>query len=91
MIGPDCHDVAYLLSRARESRLTRRERWAVRMHLLICVYCRRYARQLRWLEQALARVRGSGRTGRLDEEARARIRARLDTREETRPNPPADR
>lgn len=77
MIGKSCRDVAQLVSRSRDRRLTRRERFGVRMHLLFCVYCRRYARQLHWLENALARVRTDSKAANLDEAARERIRRGL--------------
>ncbi|HQU17380.1 MAG: hypothetical protein B7Z66_11415 [Chromatiales bacterium 21-64-14] len=77
MIGGNCKEVAQLLSRAQDRRLSWRQRMAVRIHLLLCVYCRRYARQLQWLQRALTRGRDDAQESRLDEAARRRINDRL--------------
>lgn len=37
--------------------VSRRQRLAIYLHLLICVHCRRYLRQLRLLLKALPRLR----------------------------------
>ena len=36
--------------------LQRRQRWAVRLHLLICRHCRRYVRQLKLLMDILPQL-----------------------------------
>lgn len=77
MIGPSCKDIAHLVSKSQDQRLGFGQRFAIRMHLLFCVYCRRYARQLRWLEQAFGRVREDASAARLDDAARERIRDKL--------------
>lgn len=85
MIGPSCKDVAALVSQSLDTRLALRRRIGVRLHLLMCVYCRRYERELRWLRQALDRVRRDAAAGRLDESARKRIEREL--REEREDSP----
>lgn len=56
-----CRRTAELLSQEREHALRLTERAALRLHLWMCVGCRRYARQLDLLGQAAARWRqGSG-------------------------------
>ncbi|MHB1515352.1 MAG: anti-sigma factor family protein [Acidiferrobacteraceae bacterium] len=74
----NCRDVARLLSYAEETSLSWRERWAVRVHQLFCVYCRRYGRQIVLLRRVLARRRGLRRDiSSLDAPARERIQAAL--------------
>lgn len=41
-----CRDITLLVSRARDERLGLRDRLAVRLHLLMCRHCARFARQL---------------------------------------------
>ena len=71
-----CRKATRLVSDALERPLTRRERWSLRVHLLICSFCRRYRRQLRRLETLLA-VGGEAPDGdvppRLGAAARRRI------------------
>lgn len=69
-----CRHTSLLLSQREERPLSRRERLALRLHLLICVYCRRYARQLRRLRRMLRHL---GRQTRLDPGARERIRSAI--------------
>lgn len=74
----NCRDVARLLSCAEDAPLSRRERWAVRVHQLFCVYCRRYGRQIVLLRRILARRRGPhGDVSSLSAPARERIQAVL--------------
>ena len=44
-----CREVARLLSAGETSELPRRRRFAVRLHLMMCGHCSRFARQLAWL------------------------------------------
>lgn len=50
-----CSDVSELVSKSMGERLVRRERWAVKMHLMLCKMCRRYAAQLRFLQKITGR------------------------------------
>lgn len=52
-----------------------RRRLAIRLHLLICVHCRRYLRQLQLLLAALPHLRGRARPEQVDA-VMARLRAR---------------
>ncbi len=47
-----CKEATRLASLQLERQLTLRERLALRMHLAICVGCRRMERQFRFLRQA---------------------------------------
>ncbi|MHC4948717.1 MAG: zf-HC2 domain-containing protein [Planctomycetota bacterium] len=74
-----CRDATALLSAAQDDSLGRLDRWAVRLHLLVCGPCRRYRRHLRGLRdvarRALDRLEGGadlpGLT--LPEDARQRM------------------
>ncbi|MGN8200370.1 hypothetical protein ACS8Y6_16945 [Salinisphaera sp. RV14] len=58
----------------------------IKLHLLMCRNCRRYARQLNWMQQAFRLLRSADTaTPGLPAAARSRIRQRL--RDET-PRPP---
>lgn len=58
----NCKQTSLLVSQSLDRRLTWRERMGVRMHLWICVYCRRFVQQLalirqqmkHWQQQALS-------------------------------------
>ena len=51
----NCKQTSLLVSQSLDRRLTWRERMAVRMHLWICVYCRRFVQQLTLIRQQMAR------------------------------------
>lgn len=46
-----CRDITALVSRAMDARLPLRERWRVRLHLVVCVACRRFERQVLMLRR----------------------------------------
>jgi Putative zinc-finger len=77
----NCKQTSVLVSQSLDRPLTWRERWAVRWHLWICVYCRRFSQQLKFIRrQMLAWQQGqSERTDiTLSSEARQRITQQLD-------------
>jgi hypothetical protein len=49
---PNCAEMARLASRALEQPLPWRTRLRMRLHYVICAWCERYARQLRFLHHA---------------------------------------
>jgi hypothetical protein len=51
-----CEEAADLLSAAQDGSLSLAERWALRMHLLVCRPCRRFRRQLALLRDVLRQV-----------------------------------
>jgi hypothetical protein len=51
-----CERASKLISQSMDRSLTLRERWALRFHLVLCVYCRRYRRQLQLIRDAMRRV-----------------------------------
>lgn len=72
-----CKDASRLQSQAQDRRLTLAERFSLRLHLLICDNCRRFARQLQLIRKACRQVNASdrmeaGREG-LGPDAKARI------------------
>lgn len=48
-----CKDASYLVSERQDRPLGFRERWSLRMHLWMCVNCRRFARQLALMRQVM--------------------------------------
>jgi predicted anti-sigma-YlaC factor YlaD len=50
-----CREITSKAGELLDGELGFRERMAVRMHLAICVHCRRFSRQLRTLVEALRR------------------------------------
>lgn len=49
---PTCREMTELLSEAMDRRLPLRRRIAIKLHRLICVWCERYWRHLRFLREA---------------------------------------
>jgi len=76
-----CKDASRLISERQERPLGVRERWSLRFHLLMCVYCRRFARQVELIRRALqfwGRQDEPGSAGHdFPPEARERIRQAL--------------
>lgn len=76
-----CKQASQLVSENQERTLTRRERWGLKLHLWICISCRRFNRQIALMRRALRRLSQSDvadETGpELPPEARQRIRRNL--------------
>ncbi|MDP1904801.1 MAG: zf-HC2 domain-containing protein [Pseudomonadota bacterium] len=80
-----CKDASHLISENQERPLGFRERWGLKMHLWMCVSCRRFERQMTLMRQALrmlgkrAEVDASadGDSSGFPPEARERIRKAL--------------
>ncbi len=49
---PNCADMSRLASRSLEQPLSLRMRLKMRLHYLICVWCKRYFKQLKFLHKA---------------------------------------
>ena len=74
MMGlPECREVAFRLSRAKEQPLTARERVENGVHLLFCDQCRRYAKQLGQLWEAASHAAEEIENQSLDADAKKRI------------------
>ena len=48
-----CRQITALISQRADRPLTRSERLALRLHLMICPHCREYARQIELVQQAV--------------------------------------
>jgi hypothetical protein len=77
---PSCAEISRLTSRALEQPPTFRARIKMRLHFVICAWCRRYFEQIQFLHEVaprlelpFARLAGRGLTA----EARQRIKHRL--------------
>lgn len=78
----NCRKATLLISRRLDGRLGRRERAALRLHLLMCRFCARFARQTAALHRMLHGGEGGAALAAalahgLEPAARARIAARL--------------
>jgi hypothetical protein len=52
-----CKDASHLLSERQERPLGLRERWGLRLHLWMCVSCRRFERQIDLMRRAMRMLR----------------------------------
>jgi len=79
-LSPNCREVSRAQSEALEHRLPAVKRFGVWLHLLLCKWCRRYGKQIRFL-RAAAHDHPEEFTGvapgKLSAEARERIKQRL--------------
>lgn len=50
----NCSEATRLMSRSLDQPLTWKENWKLRFHLAMCLFCRRYQTQLRWIDRVLA-------------------------------------
>jgi hypothetical protein len=50
---PTCRDVARLQSESLDHSLSFPKRLGMRVHLLVCSWCRRYGKQIHFLQQAV--------------------------------------
>jgi hypothetical protein len=74
---PTCKQVIELSSTHLETTLPRWQRWRLRLHLLICRHCRRYTKQLRFLQQVSHAVNTNLKNVSLSAAARERIMKNL--------------
>jgi predicted anti-sigma-YlaC factor YlaD len=76
----NCRQITRLVSQGMDARLPWHQRLAIRIHLVYCVWCRRYADQLQFLRRASRDLAGGGNQSppeKLSTEAREQIRQRL--------------
>ena len=77
---PNCAEMSRLASRSLEQSLSLRTRLKMRLHYLICAWCKRYFKQLRFLHEAAPHFdehAGTLPVRSLSIEARRRIMQRL--------------
>lgn len=48
-----CKEVSQLVSRSLDNKLSLKERFALKLHLLMCKYCMRFSQQLKKLNVAI--------------------------------------
>jgi hypothetical protein len=76
-----CDEASYLISLREEQPLNFRQQWQLRMHLLSCHFCRKYARQIKQMQEVFERYRegciGERSTHHLSAEAAIRIQSAL--------------
>lgn len=83
LLGLSCCEASRLASEALDRALTRRERWALRIHTCVCVGCRRFAAQIAAIRAAVAAMPPEWRqqlnhsTTRLSAERREKIKRLL--------------
>lgn len=81
-----CKDASHLISESQERKLGFRERMGLKFHLLMCVYCRRFDKQIAFVRKALRelgrRAEADTESAELSSEARDRIRKALAERNE---------
>jgi hypothetical protein len=85
----NCREVTRLVSQSMEARLAWHQRVGVRLHLLYCVWCRRYASQVQFLRKAakgLVTETENTSGSKLSPDAKEQMRKRL---EEALKNPPS--
>lgn len=51
-----CREACKLLSEAQDRKLTPRERLSLKLHLFVCIHCRRYRKQLPVLAQLRTKI-----------------------------------
>ena len=77
----NCKEASCLVSESQERPLNFGERWALRMHLWLCIGCSRFARQIHLLRKAMSFLNRCAETEMVDldlsTEARERIRKAL--------------
>ena len=87
----NCRHVTRLVSQSMDVKLPWHQRIAVRIHLLYCVWCRRYAAQIRFLRQAAKEIAAgvaTSATAKLSVEAKEQMRQRV---HEALKTPPSER
>lgn len=82
-LSPNCREAVRAQSEALEHPLPPLRRFGLRMHLLLCQWCRRYGRQIRLLRDTAGQHPEhllDAMPQQLSAEARARIKQRLQDR-----------
>ena len=81
-LSPSCREATRLQSIAIDRKLTMRQHFGLRVHLLLCRWCRRYGKQIKFLQDA-AREHSDEMAEpapqKLSDEARERIKKELQT------------
>jgi hypothetical protein len=78
-LAPDCREATRLQSDALERRLFWLRRLGLRIHLLYCVWCSRYGRQILFVRQTAQKIENEPDAVPLSNDAKARMRLVLKT------------
>jgi hypothetical protein len=54
-VMPNCHEASILTSRAMDEDISLKERVGLKMHLLVCKWCRRYSKQVNLIRDIVRR------------------------------------
>ena len=79
-LSPNCKEASRLQSKAVHQSLPLLEKMGLRIHLLVCAWCRRYAKNIRFLKEAVddpAEREDCGHSHALTAEARGRMTLNL--------------
>jgi hypothetical protein len=79
-LSPNCREATFLQSQAFHRRLPFLTRLGLKIHLLLCKWCRRNEKQITFLRSAICHLSGSNHsspTRLLSVEAHSRIKSRL--------------
>ncbi len=79
-LSPNCQQAARLQSAALDHKLTWRQRFGLHVHLLLCKWCRRYGKQIKFLRRAAhdhPEELATPASQKLTSEARERIKEKL--------------
>ena len=79
-LSPSCKEATRLQSAALDRQLTLRQRLGLRIHLVLCKWCRRYGKQITFLRSATQRCAQDDQHSPpqiLPPETRARIKRKL--------------
>jgi Putative zinc-finger len=83
LLGLSCREASRLISESLDRELSRRERWSLRMHTLLCTACQRFAQQTKMFREAITnmpdalREKWSDSTAKLSAERRTQIKRLL--------------
>jgi hypothetical protein len=56
LLSLSCREASRLISESLDRELTRRERWSLRIHTLLCTACQRFAQQSKMIREAVAKM-----------------------------------
>jgi hypothetical protein len=56
LLNLSCREASRLISESLDRQLTRHDRWALGLHMLLCSACRKFAHQCQWLRDVLANM-----------------------------------
>lgn len=55
LVTPPCEDITRLISKSQDTKLTLKEKWQVRIHIIGCKLCYKYQQQIQTMSSLLKR------------------------------------